>query len=84
MLSNKAWPAISLPVHPKGLRSGLCVGQSNSSTHNREINFFMGLAFCTRALSLYSVALKESPGIFQPGSSNLKFALIVEILKVNT
>lgn len=51
LLKEKAWLAISVPVHPKGflmgLRSGLCVSESSSSTPNSSNHDFMDVALCT-------------------------------------
>ncbi len=47
MLVDKALLAITVPVHPKGvlmgLRSGLCAGQSSSSTPNSSNHVFRDL-----------------------------------------
>ena len=47
-----------LTIHPKGvlsgLRSGLCAGQSSSSTPDSLIHVFMDLALCTGAQSCWN------------------------------
>ena len=67
-----------------GLRSGLCAGQSSSSTPNSLIHVFMDLALCTGAQSCWNRKGPNSPNCsHKVGSMKLsKISWSAEALRV--